>query len=939
MGVRGGTRFVIGRERELAIVDGLIEGLAGNTAAVLFVEGEPGIGKTVLISEALERASARGHATLSGRAAEYERELPFGVLSDALAPAGLSPVPAPAAGPDERHASLRAVRELLERLAEEQPLVIALDDLHWADPASVDLICHVLHRPLAQPALLLLAARSHRAPSRLIAALEEAEHRGAGRRLELAPLSAEQAAELLGGSVDGALGDHLYRESGGNPFYLEQLASAVSRGAHAPAVTDDEPERTVPRAVIAAIVEEIEDLSPGAKAFACGAAVAGESFEPELAAEAAGISTGGALALLDELAERDLVRAAGPARRFRFRHPIVRRAVYESGGAGKVLAAHGRMALALARRGASLGERAHHVERSASMGDMDAVALLTRAGEESAAIAPASSAHWFEAALRLLPTREDTDATRLELLTRRATALGIAGHVEQAKDALRELLKLLPPELTPVRLRAVSVAEALEDVLGNHDECEAMLLRELANAPSPTSAAAMEIAECLSINRFFRNDWSGMREWAERALAAEPASANAEVIALSTLAIGAYGLGELEAADRATARAAAIFDGISDHDLAAHNPGVAVWLGWAETCLERLDDGIGHIDRAASVARATGQRHLLPGMLAFETHPLRLKGALAQASENADAVTELALLADSDGHRRIAMSMRSAIEVVGGDLHAAVRYAEQGLADPGREDPPSGISRMVLAEALLEAGEPERSRAQLLDDAGRPRLPRIPFCEGYAYLLLTRAELAGGSVERAEDHAARAERLAQRFPTMVPASSAAQARALVLLAQGDAEGACAQASAAVDSGERLGSPLISGRSRMWLGEALAASGDRARAIAELEAAHEILAAFGARRYLDQVMRALRKLGRAAPRRAAAVSADGLSDREVEVLTLVGEGRTNREIAEALFLSVRTVDRHLSRIFDKLGVSSRAAAASAFERSRHAEHTG
>ena len=132
------------------------------------------------------------------------------------------------------------------------------------------------------------------------------------------------------------------------------------------------------------------------------------------------------------------------------------------------------------------------------MGDMEAVRLLTLAGEESASLAPASAAHWFEAALRLLPARPEHAQLRLELLTRRATALGIAGYPEEARDALRELLKLLPPELTPVRMHAVTVAEALEDVLGNHDYCERMLRQELANAPDAKSAAAMEIAKCLS---------------------------------------------------------------------------------------------------------------------------------------------------------------------------------------------------------------------------------------------------------------------------------------------------------------------------------------------------------------------------------------------------------------------------------------------------------
>jgi DNA-binding CsgD family transcriptional regulator len=629
-------------------------------------------------------------------------------------------------------------------------------------------------------------------------------------------------------------------------------------------------------------------------------------------------------------------------RRFRFRHPIVRRAVYESAGAGTTLASHGRMALELARRGASASARAHHIERSATMGDMAAVQLLTLAGEESAALAPASAAHWFKAALRLLPERPDNGQLKLELLTRSATALGVSGHLDEANDALRELLKLLPTELTPVRRQAVAVAEALGDALGDHEYCERMLRQELANAPNPKSVAAMEIATGLSINSFFRNDWSGMMTWAEQALTAEPSSANAEVAALSTFALGAYGIGDLTTADQSTSRAATLFDRTSDADVAAHDPGVAVWLGWAETCLEQLDDGLRHLERAASIARTTEQRHLIPAMLGFETHPLRLKGRLADIQGNAEAVTELALLMDTDGQRRIAMSMRSAFEVLSGDLHAAVRFAEQGVADPSRDDPPSGMSRMVLAEALLEIGEPERCRQQLLSSDGTPRLPQVPFCEGYGYMLLTRSELASGTVSGADEYAARAEELATRYPMMIPRSSAAHARAAVLLARGDAELAREHAAVAVECGERLGSPLISGRARILLGEALAAAGDRAGAITELERAHTQFGSFGARRYQDQAARALRKLGRAVPRRSADASGNGalhgLSQREVEVLSLVCEGRTNRQIADELYLSVRTVDRHVSRIFEKLGVSSRAAAVSAFERLRRTQHT-
>jgi ATP/maltotriose-dependent transcriptional regulator MalT len=404
------------------------------------------------------------------------------------------------------------------------------------------------------------------------------------------------------------------------------------------------------------------------------------------------------------------------------------------------------------------------------------------------------------------------------------------------------------------------------------------------------------------------------------------------VAAWSALALGAYGESDLATADRAVSEAAALFDRTADADIAAHDPGVAVWLGWAETCLERLDDSIRHLERAVAIARSTQQRHLIAGLLAFETQALRLKGRLGDIHRNADAVTELALLMDSDVPRRMAMTMRAAAEVISGDMYAAVRFAD-------RDDPPSGIARIVLAEAMLEIGEPERCDALLLDKDGAPRLPRIPFCEAYGLFQLTRSALARGALEQAEAYAARAGEIASRCPTLLPRSSAAQARGALLLARGDPGEACREATVAIDCAERLGAPLVAARARILLGDALAALGDRAAATAELRTAHAELESLGAGRHADQAARSLRKLGRGVPRRAA-TRANGevsvLSARELEVLSLVVQGKTNRQIAEDLYLSVRTVDRHLSRIFDKLGVSSRAAAASVLARSHPVE---
>src|SRR5438874_70523 len=238
-------RRLVGRGAELEELGLLLDGLGRGKNGAVYVTGEPGIGKTSLIAEVLVRADERGYRTLSGRAAEFESDVPFAVFVDALERplaslgheglglsdaeierlASVFPSLAPTSArqravgsADERHYLLRTLRSLLGRLAEERPLVLALDDLHWADAASVDLVCHLLHRGLEGPVLLVLASRPARSESRLLTALEEAERHDIGRRVELAPLSAPQAEELLVDQLEPALREALYRESGGNPF-------------------------------------------------------------------------------------------------------------------------------------------------------------------------------------------------------------------------------------------------------------------------------------------------------------------------------------------------------------------------------------------------------------------------------------------------------------------------------------------------------------------------------------------------------------------------------------------------------------------------------------------------------------------------------------------------------------------------------------------------
>lgn len=743
----GPRRALVGRDAQLRVLDQLLDAVGAGESAVVVLSGEPGIGKTSLITEVLRRSRERGYETLSGRAAEFERDLPFAVIAEALeghlASLGnddleliehdklallatvfpsLAPPSHPEtaqARPDERHRLLRALHALLEAPAADRALVLALDDLHWADSASIDLVCRLLHRGTARPSLLLLASRPAQIEPRLRTAFEEAERHGDGRRMDLTPLSAGEAEELLGAIVAPPLREILYRESGGNPLYLEQLAAASERGATVQSAETGAGPTGVPAGVSAAIRAEVDALSPPARTLLQGAASVGEPFEPDLAADAAGMDEEAALAALDELLGSDLLRLADSPRRFRFRHPIVRHAVYDMAGAGWKLTAHARAAAALESRGAPASARAPHVERTARIGDAAAVAVLTKAGQESLPHAPASAARWFEAALRLTAAGEDGLELRLELLAQRAAALSIAGRIEESREAVREFLSLSPKEPSGLRLEAAILAAILDELLGAHEAGRQLLLDELARLPDQARADAAELKRELAFTCFFDADWATMADWARQALVAD-CQGMVRVGALAALALAEFGLGDPNELKRSVSKAAALFDSLDDDQVAAHHPGIAIWLGWAEVCTERFDDAIRHLDRCILISRTVGQRHLTIGLLFVQGQALALTGRGEELSAVAEAATEAALLSASDLFLSWAMTLRCQASVQTGDLHEAVRSGERGAgAAAAASSPLSGIARVRSPRALrlglpaLHGCSVPRTRVQL----------------------------------------------------------------------------------------------------------------------------------------------------------------------------------------------------------------------------------
>jgi DNA-binding CsgD family transcriptional regulator/tetratricopeptide (TPR) repeat protein len=929
--------------------------------------GPAGIGKTRLLAELGERAESHGHLVLFGTGAELEHELPFWVFVDALdeyleglEPRRLERLDAvtrnelgqvfpffsasgslPSKALHERYRTHRAVRELLEHLAATTPLVLALDDFHWADSASVDLVVALLHRPPAAGLLLALGARPRQLPASLATALGRAHRAGTLTRVELGALTREQTGELLGRSDVDPLTAALYEESGGNPFYLEQLARAPGRRLDALQSEADVSLAgvEVPPMVAAALTEELALLSAPARRVLDGASVAGDPFELDLAAIAAAAPEPEALDAVDVLLGLELVHSTEMPRRFRFRHPIVRRAVYEATAGGWRLGAHQRIAETLAERGASAAARAHHVERSARNGDDAAVAVLREAGEQSALRTPATSARWFGAALRLL-SEAAPPQDRVELSLARAQALAATGQFRESHSALLESIAMAPADSLVLRGQLAATCARVEHLLGQHDEAHDRLLGALEAVPDQGSPEAVSLMIELAMDGAQRMDYRGMESWGARA--ADAARQLGDPVLRAT-AVAAYARGAAFAAttqqaEAACTEAATLVDALSDDEL-ARRLDAAVHLASAEFYFHRVDEASAHADRALAIGRATGQGQLFPLIYAIRGMIWWGQGRLAEAIEPLDDAIEATRATGNTQALAWTLYARSMVAQAAGDIEIALATAEEAfdITDDGKPSHVAGGAARGLAGALMEVGKAKRAAELLERSGGGADMPNsAPSWRSSVLELLTRCRLALGQLDQARRAAQCAAAAAEDVGLPLAKAYADRAAAAVALQDGDPAHAAELALAAATVADEVGLPMDAALARTLAGRALAQDGAHERAIEELERAASALDLCGAQRYRDAAEFELRQLGHHIHRRSQPSTPKGpgvgsLTKRELEIARLVVDRRTNREIAEMLFLSPRTIETHIRNIFGKLDADSRVEVARIVER--------
>ena len=925
--------MLLERGDELAAIDDALRAARAGEGGTVVIEAAAGLGKTRLLAAARDRAAQAGMQVLAARGFELERQFTFGVLRQLYEPAvaavadrdGLVDGAAALAGPaiglpapesgeiaDPIFAVAHGVYWLSVNLAARGPLLIAVDDAQWADTASLRCLAYLAHRLDDLPAVLVAAVR----PGEPDAPEDVLHDLGSGpavRRLAPRPLTSAGTgaliAERMGADADAAFAAAAHDLTGGNPFFVTALAADLRDegvrpdrdGARLlPAVTPD--------AVARSVLVRLSRLGGDAQRLAQAVAVLGDGAVPAHAAALADLDGSVAVAAADRLARADILRAAQP---LAFTHPLVRDAVQSESPPHTRADLHARAARILDAAGASIERIGAQLLRTAPAGDPWVAERLGKAGESARARGDLESAIAFLARACDEPPASGERGQLLHLLGATEVRAGeVAGydHLDQAAEAATD----------PVLRAAIEFDQARGRLLAGRPEAVAALERASAQLPVGERGEVIHNeAELIALGRMSPATAPLVLErGAALAGVAEREEPGWEA-ALGVLAANAYLANE--PAERVADLARRSLDG---RRASGHDP--AESAGYLDTCFVlslagEYDEAEGHLDHAIDRARRANSLLGFSAAASFRAGSALRRGDLTQAE---------------------------------GDARMALEAGSVGLAPL-----PLPAAVGVLVEVLIERGELDQADALLEERGFAGELLRLgpfnslAFARGALRLAQGRHDAALADLTATGESV---QALCIRAPGPIPwrpeaalalAALGRRAEAAAMAAEGVAlarafgapydVGIALRAAGLIEGGEAGlalleqavtaldGSPVLLelARARTDYGAALRRAGRREAAREVLREALDGAAATGAHALADRARAELVTAG-AKPRRERTSGVDALTASERRVAELAVEGRTNRQIAEALFVTTGTVEKHLAKVYGKLEIAGR-----------------
>ena len=934
-----GSAGVLERDAELARIEAAVARAQAGHGSLLVVEGPAGIGKSALIGAARAVSEAAGTRTLRARGGELERDFAFGVVRQLLEPA-LSEAPARArddllqgpagvagrllglpgalpegaegqvAAPDASFTVLHGLYWLCANLAGDRPLVVTVDDAHWADAPSLRFLAFLLPR-LEELSLALVVATRPEAEGAAAPLLGLLLADPLARVIRPAPLSASAVGRLieegLGRVPVPVFAAACQRTTGGVPFLVRELVAALcEEGVEPTAAEAQRVEALGARTIGRAMLVRLGRLPPVAARLAQAVAVL-ETAELVQAADLAGVDAEAAAEAADLLVAANIL---GPRRPLTFVHPIVRAGILEEVPPAERMRAHRRAAELLAVREDS-GERvAEHLLATEPAGDPWTVARLTDAARDAARRgAPESAASYLRRVLAEPPAPGARAGILLELGVAEATAGQPEGeaHLREALDAAGD---------DDVRLGAALV---LAHVLGRGERIPAAIeVIDLAAARlADGRGRARVLLESMATGAGMLDAATAPRLASRmRAIrrAADHAQVPREVLAVAALVA-------VHANEPATTCIALAQRALAAGPRIVPEPTDLPWFAQATIALVWADahaEAQGPLDAGVAESRATGDPALFGMSLSQRAWLLLRLGDLQGAEGDARTVLEAADLAAPALYRKLAAAILVNASVEQGELDQAQSVLDGFGLDEAARTQTSAVLRLARGRLRLAQGHPGEALADILA-AGRIVTATGSTCPGYL-AWRSGAALAHAALDEREEGlrlAMEEVELARAFGGQRTLGVALRAAGVVA---GGAEGE-ALLREAVGCLERSGVVLERARALAELGVLVRAAGRRSQARSMLREALDVAHHAGAAPLADLAEAELRATG-AKPRRVALSGVEALTASERRVAELAGDGLTNREIAQALFVTMRTVEGHLTRVFAKLALRSR-----------------